>query len=284
MLTVELLLTCYSTSCSSVIRSYMVSIDKRHPSCDVRGFRPTTSSAFGPEDEFAQGIHSEPSDSLRMSKDNTLNSRGRLFLDLLASTNITLLNGNTIGDIFGEFTSVNYNGNSVIDYMAVSAGLADNVVSFKVGNFTAYSDHKPCHCTLNINHDFISGEELLARLDDVPIKYKWINENGESKKRFLEVQDCPAICDKLKVLQSTCCQTPEDVKNLNNDFVEVFKEIADISLPTKLSQRRVSSRKKRGTTLKPKKPWFDAQCINAKRIINQLAKRFGKNPKNQELR
>ena len=110
----------------------------------------------------------------------------------------------TIGDIFGEFTSVNYNGNSVVDYMAVSAGLADNVVSFKVGNFTAYSDHKPCHCTLNINHDFISGEELLARLDDVPIKYKWINENGESKQR-------------LKVLQSTCCQTPEDVKNLNNE-------------------------------------------------------------------
>ena len=31
------------------------------------------------EDEFAQGIHSEPSDSLRMSKDNTLNSREESF-------------------------------------------------------------------------------------------------------------------------------------------------------------------------------------------------------------
>ena len=121
-----------------------------------------------------------------MSKDNSLHSGERLFQDLVASTNITLLNDNTIGDIFGEFTSVNYNGNSVVYYMAVSACLADNVVSFKIRNVTAYSDHKPCHCTLNTNHDFISGEELLARLDDVPIKYKWINENGESKKRFLK--------------------------------------------------------------------------------------------------
>ena len=62
---------------------------------------------------------------------------------------------------------------------------------------------------LNVNHEFISGEEVLARLDDVPIKYKWINENGVSKK--LEVQDSLAICDKFKVLQSICCQTPEDV-------------------------------------------------------------------------
>ena len=36
VLTLELLPTCYSTSCSSVIRSNMVSIDKRHPSYIMR--------------------------------------------------------------------------------------------------------------------------------------------------------------------------------------------------------------------------------------------------------
>ena len=58
------------------------------------------------QEDIEQDHRSEPSDCQRMSKDMTLNTRGRLFLDFLASTNITLLNGNTIGDIFGELTSV----------------------------------------------------------------------------------------------------------------------------------------------------------------------------------
>ena len=41
-----------------------------------------------------------------------------------------------------------------------------------------------------------------------------------SEKQYLEAQDCPAICDKLKTLQSVCCQTPEDVKNLNDQVVD----------------------------------------------------------------
>ena len=75
------------------------------------------------DEEVSREHRSEPSDVTRMSKDTTINKRGRLFLDFLASTNITLLNGNTVGDIFGEFTSVNYHGCNVVDYVTVSAGL-----------------------------------------------------------------------------------------------------------------------------------------------------------------
>ena len=48
-----------------------------------------------------------------------LNERGNRFLDLLGSCDLTLLNGNVIGDIFGELTCYQYNGQSVVDYIAV---------------------------------------------------------------------------------------------------------------------------------------------------------------------
>ena len=36
--------------------------------------------------------------------------------------------------------------------------------------------------------------------------------------------------------------------------------------------------------MKPKKPWFNTHCINAKRELDCLAKRYGKNPGSQDLR
>ena len=72
------------------------------------------------EDESSRNHRSEPAEITRMSKDSCINKRGRLFLDFIASSNITILNGNTVGDILGELTSVNYRGCSVVDYMAAS--------------------------------------------------------------------------------------------------------------------------------------------------------------------
>ena len=240
------------------------------------------------QEDIEQDHRSEPSDCQRMSKDMTLNTRGRLFLDFLASTNITLLNGNTIGDIFGEFTSVNYNGSSVVDYMAVSSGLKDKITSFKVDDLTCYSDHKPCMCTLNLNFDLLSGDELLARLDDAPLRFKWNSANGESEKIFLEAQDCPSVLEQLKNLQSMHCQTTNDVKDLNSQVVDVLKGIAESTLPNRKCQpsnsRKRHKVKRKGARIKPKNPWFDSQCINSKRELNSLAKSYGKNPRDQELR
>ena len=56
------------------------------------------------EEDISNAHPSEPQNNSRTSKDNIINKRGRLFLDFIASTNITLLNGNTLGDIFGELT------------------------------------------------------------------------------------------------------------------------------------------------------------------------------------
>ena len=71
---------------------------------------------------------SYPGTTERASKDQILNARGFLLLDFLACTKLQILNGCTLGDIFGEYTSVNYNGRSVVDYMAATPDLKEAVL------------------------------------------------------------------------------------------------------------------------------------------------------------
>ena len=231
--------------------------------------------------------HSGPSECRRQSKDSVLNSRGKLFLDFLASSNLSILNGNTIGDIFGEFTSVNYSGKSVVDYVGVSEQLLTKVISFQVGDLTIHSDHKPCYCTLKIGNEIVTSDDLTSRLEDAPIKYRWNEEKSSTLNRhFLDAQQNPSVLRKLAEIQNTHCSNANDVTNLNEEVVKTLKEVADevCQRNTTLPKNRSSLKKKRGTRMKPKKPWFDGMCINAKRELNILAKKYGGEPTSSFLR
>ena len=94
---------------------------------------------------------------VRASKDQILNARGFLLLDFLACNKLQILNGCTLGDIFGEYTSVNYNGRSVVDYMAATPDLKEAVLYFRILELTKYSDHKPCICDLKCTNSMIDS-------------------------------------------------------------------------------------------------------------------------------
>ena len=42
------------------------------------------------------------------------------------------LNGRTVGDLSGKFTSFQYNGNSVVDYCLISNSFTNNVLYFNI--------------------------------------------------------------------------------------------------------------------------------------------------------
>ena len=58
-----------------------------------------------------------------------LNARGSLLLDFLACNKLQILNGCTLGDIFGKYMC------SVVDYMAATPDLKEAVLSFKIPFF-----------------------------------------------------------------------------------------------------------------------------------------------------
>ena len=159
----------------------------------------------------------------RSSKDTVTNARGKLFLDYLACANLTMLNGCVLGDIMGEFTSVNYNGSSVVDYVATSQDLRGLVKAFKVLNLTKHSDHKPCETTLTIRHHFTAADDILESLQEAPVKYKWPNDDTIDTK-FMISMNSPSIKANIVSLTNTHCSSDEEVLQLNSDIVQLYRD------------------------------------------------------------
>ena len=68
--------------------------------------------------------------------------RGKELLELCKSLQLVILNGRKIGDLFGKFTSLQWNGNSVVDYVLVSKSIYSSITYFQIGNFIPWlSDH-----------------------------------------------------------------------------------------------------------------------------------------------
>ena len=121
------------------------------------------------EHEDSPRSHQIRSDRTRSSKDTRqADARGKQLIDLLASLNATLLNGNCVGDITGEYTCVKYNGSSVVDYTAVTSGLYNMIKSYQVLDLNVLSDHRPCLTKLAYPGPRITEETLLADLDPAP--------------------------------------------------------------------------------------------------------------------
>ena len=231
-------------------------------------------------------VPSGPTIIERSSKDIVTNTRGSLLLDFLECCQLSILNGNTLGDVLGEFTSINYNGSSVVDYMAATPNLKHKVTSFEVQNLTKFSDHKPCMCHLSMKTSFTDADDILRNLEDVPKKHKWDSEDPSTSFRFLAIQNRPEFESRISDIAQTKCDTAEDVKRLNKTLVGVFQDMSTQlngghrSNPTTGNSRW----KKRRPKMRSKTPWFDRDCITAKRELNILAKRYGREPTNQLYR
>ena len=219
----------------------------------------------------------------RVSKDNVVNKRGKDFLDFLACTNLSLLNGCTIGDVLGDYTCTNYNGTSVVDYTATSRDLKPLVNSFRVLDLTEFSDHKPIVCKVNIQGNFMSSKELLKGLEDAPNKYKWNSESDTTHKRFLAQQLEQHIAERISQLTCMPCNSKDDVYKLNSEIVSLYHDLANEVLPTRKCSRSHDKNSSYRRT-KAKNPWFDSDCIIAKCKLRRLAKAYGASPTNEELR
>ena len=220
----------------------------------------------------------------RASKDQVLNERGRKLIDLISCCNLTLLNGSVLGDIFGEYTCLKYNGQSIPDYMAVTANLRTKVKSFKILPLTDISDHKPLLCTFSTETS-ISSPDLIENIYcDAPKKPKWDEE--ALSKTFSDNLNRPDLLANLIDISATVPETGEHIYAMNEKFVSTLasaigKDNVDNAPPLK---PRTFSKKKRRSKFRRKQKWFDAECIQAKRELNKISKKYGKNPCDDLLR
>ena len=76
---------------------------------------------------------SSPDDfKVRYSQDTKCNPYGNKFIKIVTYNQLTILNGRTLGDFLGKFTSIQQQGCSVVDYFSVSKTLNKNVNYLKI--------------------------------------------------------------------------------------------------------------------------------------------------------
>ena len=89
----------------------------------------------------------------RNSRDIEKNQRGIDLIELCKSVDLQIANGRKTGDIFGDFTCIQYNGNSVVDYLITSPAISKSIPCLKVGTFSPWlSDHCPVSFTLEVKN------------------------------------------------------------------------------------------------------------------------------------
>ena len=114
------------------------------------------------------GIQNLDNQSSRNSEDRKANPRGSKLLDVCKLNDFLILNGRTTGDLFGSFTSHQWNGSSVVDYALTSNIFTKNILEFRVGNFVPWlSDHCPLHITICINKPLVRNVSIEEAMTDL---------------------------------------------------------------------------------------------------------------------
>ena len=92
---------------------------------------------FITNDKYDEVFSIEISDDniYRNSEDKVTCERGALLLDLCKSLDFRITNGRKPGHIFGKYTSIQWNGGSVVDYVMTSLTAFRKITEFKVGKF-----------------------------------------------------------------------------------------------------------------------------------------------------
>ena len=230
-------------------------------------------------DALVEGTFSNESynmTSTRNSEDCTINDRGRKLLDFVAETDLEILNGSTLGDIFGRYTCLKYNGSSVVDYTMVSSTIKQFVDHFKVLNFTNISDHRPTICRFKANI-MPKANKVKISFSEPPSKYVW--DQLRSPMEFLSSQNTPEHISECQSICSQVFNTKEDVKVANKKLIGMLTNVANSSLQIKKSPTRKTNRRK------PRKnAWFDKECIKARISLRKACKRYCESPTNAETR
>ena len=225
----------------------------------------------------------------RNSQDIKTNSHGTQFLRLITHNQLTLLNGRTLGDSAGKFTSIQRNGCSVIDYFAVTRKINQNVNYFKVLDFTPYSDHKPLSMELNCrNFNVTPHKPLHVAYQQAPTKFIF---NDENKSKFIESlssqnskNTIQSLRDEITEIQNGQTeQTEQDsrhisksINDINNKFTEHIRENALDSF----EQTKPKPQNKHHNN----NPWFNWQTRLAKRLLNSATRSTSTFPTSEFIR
>ena len=215
------------------------------------------------------GLEIENFRSNRNSQDSVINKQGEDLLDMCKSLDLCIANGRKVGDPFGNYTCIKWNGNSVVDYLLTSKNFFNQVLTFKVGQYEPLlSDHCPLKYCLEIPK--CDNDVEVESLDNAPRTFIW---SDEGIAKFLNNLKNDNNQNHLETI-------------LNSDFTSPNAIVEDITIFLKKTAKisNIKIRRAPNSTGKVNPPWFNNDCTNIKKEIISLGKKITKDPNNSVLK
>ena len=203
----------------------------------------------------------------RNSEDKlTPNQRGKELIELCKALKLAILNGRKNGDLFGKYTSFQWNGNSVVDYVLSTHNLFHKIESFTIGNYIPWiSDHCALHFKLKIS----TPTKLFTQVN---------REKNETYNSFYWNKDST---EKFNIGLEMCADDLEQIMSLPDHDTQKIGSLLT-NMIYKITKRVNIKTKKTTTTMNPN--WFDKDCIKEKNNIRRIGKWVKKEPNNKYLR
>ena len=225
----------------------------------------------------------------RTSHDKISNKDGKLLVDICLANDCRILNGRTIGDLMGRFTSFQPKGCSIVDYMIASKNLMENILFFRVSNANEYSDHailtSKLSCQVTNKSDDSGARHKPRRRNpskaERACKFIWSDEKTELFKD--SIAKSLANSDLNEFLSSDNPDTHCD--NLVQDLNRVFYSAAKDSLESKsypLNDEVLYS--KSDVKSNTYRKWFDADCSRLLRDFKNSKNAFNRDQGNPYIR
>ena len=203
----------------------------------------------------------------RNSEDGTVNSRGRDLLDLCKVNDLLIVNGRTAGDIFGKFTSHQYNGSAVNDYLLVPVRFFRRVSKFVVGDYAPWlSDHCPIYSNVVLTSLVTEGVSIEKQRDVEPGYIFDAVARGRFSGGLREMGDRVG-----EVLEDDCISATKLGDSIKLILIENAKRC-------KIKTKRVGGGRSGSAR------WFDGECENSKNEVRGLGKRVRGSPLDSGLR
>eukprot|EP00116_Pleurobrachia_bachei_P001352 sb/3461614/ len=194
--------------------------------------------------------------SPRCSEDKKVNSHGKSFKNLVMNNQLNILNGRTLGDFTGRFTSVQYNGCAVVDYIATTSDIFQQVDYMKVLPLLPTSDHRPLVVQIQCQPFNLTPHQKLGDLfETAPAKFI-VSE--ESKSAFQDAQEKTDTLDSLSSIENmlACGDQPSSVYN---SFQSHVQSLCKLTFKT----TNPSNAAKINNT----KPWHTKKLTTANRLL-----------------
>ena len=207
----------------------------------------------------------------RNNSDSRQCKNGDELIDTAISHDLIILNGRTLGDLYGKMTYHGPLGSSCVDYFLCPAGLQKSLRHLSVNDLQPeYSDHCPVSIILDTHQPFQS-EHVTHNFDRFPGRYKW---EDDSATKFTAALNNSDIREDLESIANTTDHTSKALATkLNSRLISCITSAADKTL-----------RQTKPPKMPKKQKWFNYECVQAKRELQRASRRWAKHTASKDKR